>query len=775
MGRKLDLVINNAIKKSNSLKHEFLSLEALLHALLLDEEVQAVLENLEVDIDELSNELEDFLKEESNFSILDEEKILELSESQFSDLEVRQMAELSGIRYQPEISPSIQRVIQRSALHAQSSGKDDIRAINILVSIFQEEESYAVYLLKKYELDRFKIVQEVAHGTDSPLTDYGDEEGFEEGVAKKSKKQDALQRYSKNLNEMAIQDKIDPIIGRDNELKRIGQILCRRNKNNPLLVGDAGVGKTAVAEGLAWAIVNKKVPKILENTEIYSLDMAALLAGTKFRGDFEARFQAVLKELDKKSDEGVLPIIFMDELHVIMGAGSTSGGSMDASNLLKPALNAGKIRCMGSTTHEEYRRFVEKDHAFDRRFQKVEILEPSFDDTYKILKGLRHKYEEHHGVKYSDNVLKTAIKLASKYITDRKLPDKAIDVIDEAGAMAQLVPKSRKKLNITINDVEDVISFLAKVPKQTIAGSEKDKLQNLERNIKLLIFGQDDAIKKVTDAVIMSRSGLGNVEKPMACFLFTGPTGVGKTELARQLAFNLGVNFERFDMSEYMEKHAVSKLIGAPPGYIGHDRGGILTDAIKKNPYSVLLLDEIEKAHEDIFNILLQVMDHGVLTDSHGRSTDFRNIALIMTTNAGAKEMDSGIIGLADKQEDFSGKRDKVIKNFFTPEFRNRLDAIINFNKLNDENILKIVDKFLAELEIQLLDKKIDVKFSDEIKKWIAKNGFDHKMGARPIARLIDNDIKRSLSHEILFGKLVKGGSVTIDLKNNKPFFNFET
>lgn len=775
-GQKLELIINNAIKKANQHKHEYLTLECLLWALLQDSYVLEILQQCDGEIEELSEELDKFLREDDNFSVLSEEAIEERSQRQFVDDGLRALARENGVYYQPEISLAVQRVIQKAALHVQSSGKKNIRGINLLVAMFGEKESFALYLLKKQGIDRFKVVQTVAHGSDRPLTDDEiDVDNYQPKPSPSKKKNKALEQFAYNLNQLASEKKIDPIIGREEEINRICQILCRRRKNNPLLVGDAGVGKTALAEGLAWSIVNQKVPKIIEKAVIYSLDMGSLLAGAKYRGDFEGRLKAVLLELKEKSQNDQIPILFIDEMHTIIGAGATTGGSMDASNLLKPVLNADEIRCMGSTTHEEFRQFIEKDHAFSRRFQKVDVAEPSIEDTYKILLGLRGNFEDHHGVKYSYNVLKAAVKLSEKYISDRKLPDKAIDVIDEAGALIQLTAQKRKRANVTIKDIETVVSYLAKVPRVSVVGDEKEKLRNLKGNLKGLIFGQDEAVERVSDAILMSRSGLSRPDKPQACFLFTGPTGVGKTELARQLAFNLGVHFERFDMSEYMEKHAVSKLIGAPPGYIGHDRGGIMTDAIKKDPHSILLLDEIEKAHEDIFNILLQVMDHGVLTDSHGRATDFRNIVLIMTTNAGAKEMESGPIGFGNRIDDISTKRDKAIKNFFTPEFRNRLDAIVNFNKLGTENICKIVEKFIFELEIQLAEKNVQLFLNDEVVKWIANTGYDPKMGARPIARIIDQKVKKPLSHEILFGKLLKGGNVTISLREQEIIFQFDT
>ncbi|MEE2743939.1 MAG: ATP-dependent Clp protease ATP-binding subunit ClpA [Bdellovibrionota bacterium] len=776
MSQKLEEIFNKAVKKANDLKHEYLNLEVLLLSLLDDLDVKETLIECGGNIDEVKGDLEEFLSNEENFSILSELQIEELGAKQFNTKELKEAAESRGIKYQPEISLSIHRVFQRAAIHVQSSQKDTIKAINVFVSLFQEKESFALYSIQKQGITRFNVVKVIAHGGDGPVNDGHQEDKQEEAGGDKSEKS-FLEKFTFNLNNMAKDNKIDPIIGRREEILRISQILCRRRKNNPILVGEAGVGKTAIAEGLAWSIVQGKVPKALENTVIYSLDMGSLLAGAKFRGDFEERLKGVIEGLKKRKDENCEDtILFIDEVHTVMGAGSTGGGSMDASNLLKPALNSGKLRCMGSTTFEEYRKFVEKDHAFTRRFQKVDIHEPSGEETLKILQGLKGRFEAHHGVKYSNSVLKTAVDLSEKFISDRKLPDKAIDVIDEAGAAIQLLDKKRKRVNITINDVENTVSSLARVPKKSVAGDDKDKLRRLNSNIKLLIYGQDKAIDNITDSILLSRSGLGNIERPMGSFLFAGPTGVGKTELCKQLALNLGIHFECFDMSEYMEKHSVAKLIGAPPGYVGYDRGGLLTDAIHKNPHCVLLLDEIEKSHPDLFNILLQVMDRGVLTDAQGRSTDFRNVILVMTTNAGAKDMEAGTIGLGNgKKLDISPKRDKAIKNFFSPEFRNRLDKIIHFNKLSFDYIIKIVDKFLLEVEGKLIEKGIDLVVDDKVKSWLAKEGYNPKMGARPIGRLIDEKIKRPLSKEVLFGALEKGGKVKITMNDESEIgFIFE-
>jgi len=778
MSQKLEIIINQAIKKANELNHEYLTLENILWAMLDDEQVRDILESQGIIPGEVKTDLEEFFKDEGNFSVLTQEQIDMLSQQQFVDDDLRKLAAESGIKYQPEISMALQRVIQRAAMHVQSSGKKHIRGINLLVALFQEKESFALYTLQKRGIERFDVVKYISHDIDKPVTDDDAPrelpagEVQEEGA--KKKKKTALDEFTINLNREAEADRIDPIVGREEEIQRIVQILCRRRKNNPLLVGEAGVGKTAIAEGLALKIVGNEVPEVLEGTTIYTLDMAALLAGAKFRGDFEQRLKNVVKELERKLELGQKTILFIDELHTVMGAGATGSGSMDASNLLKPSLSSGKIRVMGSTTHEEYRKFIEKDPAFNRRFQKIDIDEPSLDDTYKILKGLKTKFEDHHGVKFSNTILRETVNLTEKYITDRKNPDKSIDVIDEAGAAIQLLPENKRREKITKKDIENVVAKLAKIPRISVAANEKDKLKQLKPNLKTVIYGQDDAVEKVADAILLSRSGLGNGDKPTASFLFAGPTGVGKTELAKQLALELGTHMERFDMSEYMEKHSVAKLIGAPPGYVGHDRGGLLTDAIKKNPHAILLLDEIEKAHPDLFNILLQVMDHGSLTDSHGRSTDFRSVVIIMTTNAGAKEMDGGSIGLGSQISQNESKRDKAIKNFFSPEFRNRLDAIINFNKLGNEFIIKIVEKFLIELETKLAAKNVEMIVNEEAKQWLADKGYDPLMGARPLARLIDVEIKKPLSNEVLFGELEKGGKVEIVLNEDETGLKFK-
>jgi len=784
MSEKLEIIFNRAVVKANELHHEYLTIEAVLWALLGDQQVCEILVECGADIQKIEIELEEFLSNTNNFSVLTDDQMKELGKFQFQTEEMREIAKESGIIFQPEISLGLQRVLQRAAIHVQSSGKEQIKGVNILIALFQEKESYGVYLLENQGVTRFKIIKMIAHSADKPVTAtinmtpeafQQQEEGRSAGGAQRPNQgRTALGEFTLDLNKMAQDNKIDPIIGREQEIERIVQILCRRRKNNPLLVGEAGVGKTAIAEGLAWSIVNGKTPKVLEGTIIYSLDMASLLAGAKFRGEFEERLKNVIKELSDKKDKGENTILFIDEVHTVMGAGATGGGSMDASNLLKPSLSSGQIRVMGSTTHEEYRKFIEKDHAFNRRFQKVDIDEPSVDDTMKILQGLRPKFEEHHAVKYTNAVLKAAITLAEKYINDRKLPDKAIDIIDEAGAAIQLMPASKRKKNVTLLDIEKIVSSLAKVPRQSVSGNEKELLRNLPTNLSRLLFGQDEAIKKVSEAVLLSRSGLGHEEKPMSSFLFAGPTGVGKTEMALQLARTLGVHFERYDMSEFMEKHAIAKLIGAPPGYVGHEKGGLLTDQVKKYPHCVLLLDEIEKAHPDIFNILLQVMDHGELTDSHGRVTNFKNCVIIMTTNAGAKEMDAGTIGLGVVSTDINTtRRDQAIKNYFSPEFRNRLDGIIHFNKLSHAEILKIVDKFIFQLEMKLSEKDVELVVENDVREWLAKKGFDPKMGARPIQRVVDQEIKKPLSKEIIFGKLEKGGKVIVTKPKNTVEFSF--
>ena len=777
ISQKLEQILNRAIKRANEKRHEFLTLENVLLSMLEDDTVTEVLNDCGANLGDLRKELTTFINEDSNFSLLGEEEIQELNRKQFGNDQLREIARENGILYQPEISLSLQRVIQRAAIHIQSSGKKSIQAINLLVAMFSEKESHATYFLEQQGINRIDVVEKISHSVDKPVNNQNDEVGTESGqetFRREEKYEKALAEYTTNLNNLARQGKIDPIIGREEEIQRIIQILCRRRKNNPILVGDSGVGKTAIAEGLAKAIVEHKVPSLLANTTVYALDMASLLAGTKFRGDFEERLKLVLQALEKQNEEQG-SILFIDEIHTIIGAGATSGGSLDASNLLKPALSKGQIRCMGSTTFDEYRKYFEKDQALNRRFQKIDVLEPTVEDSVAILIGLKSKFEDHHQVKYPDAIIRAAVELSHKHVSDRKLPDKAIDVIDEVGSYLRLKPESTNGAVVTLEDIELIVSKIARIPQKSISINEKEKLRFLERDLKMMIYGQDDAIDKVSNALILSRSGLGHANKPIASFMFNGPTGVGKTELAKQLAHIMGINFVRIDMSEFMEKHTVSKLIGAPPGYVGFEQGGVLTDAIHKNPYSVLLMDEIEKAHPDVFNILLQVMDHGSLTDSNGRASDFRNVILIMTSNAGAKEMEAGSIGLSGSRggEINSTKRDQAVKNFFTPEFRNRLDAIISFNKLGNKNIEMVVNKFLMELEGQLVEKKVELEVTAAAKAWLSTNGYDDKLGARPIARLINDKIKKPMAHEILFGKLEGGGKVVVDIKNDELTFTF--
>lgn len=773
---QLEILLNKAIKYANGKKHEFLTLENVLHALISDDNVRNILEDCGGNIAGLNSDLREFLENDAHFSILSDEEIEDLAKEQFDNDEMKKLANANGIFYQPEISLSLQRVIQRAAVHINSVGKNSIMPVNLLVAMFSAKNSHAVYYLQKNGIEKFELVNKIAHSADKPVTSTNNStaqdplapEGQE---AKKS----LLDEFAVNLNELAKNGEIDPIVGRESELKRVVQVLCRRRKNNPILVGDSGVGKTAIAEGLAQMIVNGDVPTLIQDMEIYSLDMASLLAGTKFRGDFEERLKNILKEIEAKNEEHGC-ILFIDEIHNIIGAGSTNAGSMDASNLLKPSLSRGTLRCMGSTTYDEFRKFFEKDQALTRRFQKIDIVEPSMEDTIAILEGLKPKFESHHQVIYSKEMIELAVTLATKHITDRKLPDKAIDVIDEVGAYLRIKnpnPENEEKTEVKEEDIEHIVATIARIPQKSISTNEKDRLRNLERDLKLLIFGQDEAVEKVSNAIILSRSGLGNEQKPISNFLFAGPTGVGKTELAKQLALTMGINFERIDMSEYMEKHAVSKLIGAPPGYVGFDQGGILTEKINKKPYTVLLLDEIEKAHPDIFNILLQIMDHGKLTDSNGKTTDFRNVVLIMTSNAGASAMESGNIGLSSTKKNNISKRDQALKSFFTPEFRNRLDAIIYFNNLGLENVKSIVEKFIIELENQLSEKDVYLEVTDELMDWFVENGYDPKMGARPIGRLIDEKIRKPLANEILFGNLENGGKVTAKLVKNEVKFTF--
>ncbi|HZA94598.1 MAG TPA: ATP-dependent Clp protease ATP-binding subunit ClpA [Burkholderiaceae bacterium] len=737
IAQELEVSLHMAFVEARQARHEFITVEHLLLALLDNPSAAEVLRACACNIDDLRKNLQNF--------IADNTPILPPN---------------SEADTQPTLG--FQRVIQRAIMHVQSTsnGKKEVTGANVLVAIFGEKDSHAVYYLHQQGVTRLDVVNFISHG----ITKAGQGEekakpGAEEAAEGDGKDQpSALEQYTQNLNALAKEGKIDPLIGREPEVERVIQILCRRRKNNPLLVGEAGVGKTAIAEGLAWRIFKGDVPEILEKSSVYSLDMGALLAGTKYRGDFEQRLKAVLKQLKANANA----ILFIDEIHTLIGAGSASGGTLDASNLLKPALASGQLKCIGATTYNEYRGIFEKDHALSRRFQKIDVIEPTIQQTIEILKGLKSRFEEHHGVKYTSSAIAAAAELSAKFINDRHLPDKAIDVIDEAGAAQRILPKSKQKKTIGKTEVEEIISKIARIPPQTVSTDDRAQLKNLDRNLKNVVFGQDPAIEALSAAIKMARSGLGKPDKPIGSFLFSGPTGVGKTEVAKQLAFTLGIELIRFDMSEYMERHAVSRLIGAPPGYVGFDQGGLLTEAIAKKPHAVLLLDEIEKAHPDIFNILLQVMDHGTLTDNNGRKADFRNVIIVMTTNAGAELLQRASIGFSNARE--SGDEMADIKRMFTPEFRNRLDAVISFKALNEEIILRVVDKFLMQLEDQLHEKKVDIHFTDALRKHLGKKGFDPVMGARPMARLIQDTIRRALADELLFGKLLTGGRVDVDV-----------
>ncbi|MBC9073923.1 ATP-dependent Clp protease ATP-binding subunit ClpA [Thauera sp. CAU 1555] len=742
IAQELEVSLHMAFVEARQKRHEFITVEHLLLALLDNPSAAEVLRACNANIDELRRELTGFINEHT-------------PKVEGSD----------EIDTQPTLG--FQRVIQRAILHVQSSGKKEVTGANVLVAIFGEKDSHAVYFLQRQNISRLDVVNFISHGiAKTPQQGAGaPNRGDAEQAEQEQESQaagGALENYTQNLNQQALVGKIDPLIGREKEVERVIQTLCRRRKNNPLLVGEAGVGKTAIAEGLARRIVEGRVPEILENAQVYALDMGALLAGTKYRGDFEQRLKAVLKQLVEQQGA----ILFIDEIHTLIGAGAASGGTLDASNLLKPALSSGQLKCIGATTYTEYRQIFEKDHALSRRFQKIDVVEPTVAETVEILKGLKSRFEEHHGIKYSSAALSSAAELSAKYINDRHLPDKAIDVIDEAGAAQRILPKSKQKKTIGKNEIEEIVAKIARIPPRTVSNDDKAALKTLDRDLKNVVFGQDEAIDALAKAIKMSRSGLGNPAKPIGSFLFSGPTGVGKTEVARQLAYTLGIELVRFDMSEYMERHAVSRLIGAPPGYVGFDQGGLLTEQITKKPHCVLLLDEIEKAHPDIYNILLQVMDHGTLTDNNGRQADFRNVILIMTTNAGAEQMQKSVIGFSAKRE--AGDEMEEIKRMFSPEFRNRLDATISFKALDDEIILRVVDKFLIELEAQLHEKKVEAHFTDELKAWLAENGFDPLMGARPMARLIQDTIRAALADELLFGRLVNGGKVTIDLDDQR-------
>ncbi len=737
LSKELEITLNRAFKYAHEHRHEFVTVEHLLLALLESPNALPVLKGCGADIDAIHKELVDFIT--MTQPVLNEED-------------------------EQETQPTLgfQRVIQRAVFQVQSSEQKETTGANLLVAIFSEKESHALYVLNKYNVERIDVVSYLSHHDDSEEYEHTEENGEDNENRDRS---DPLSQYTTNLNEMAVQGKIDPLIGRDLEIERTIQILCRRRKNNPLLVGEAGVGKTALAEGLAKKIVENQVPSILKDAVIYSLDLGGLLAGTKYRGDFEKRLKGVLSQLKKQPDS----ILFIDEIHTIIGAGSTSGGSMDASNLIKPVLASGELRCIGSTTYTEYRGIFEKDHALTRRFQKIDVLEPSVDETIQILKGLKSRFESHHDVTYTNKALEEAATLSDRHINERHLPDKAIDVIDEAGAAQRLLAEENRINTIDVEQIENVIAKIARIPAKQVSHSDKENLRNLERDLKLMIFGQDEAISNLSTAIKLSRSGLGQETRPIASFLFAGPTGVGKTEVTRQLSKTLGIELIRFDMSEYMERHTVSRLIGAPPGYVGFDQGGLLTEAVNKTPHAVLLLDEIEKAHPEVYNLLLQVMDHGTLTDNNGRKADFRNIIIVMTTNLGADHYAKRSIGFSE--QDNSSDSMEVINRHFTPEFRNRLDGIIKFTSLDEATILHVVDKFLMELETQLEEKAVFISWNDDVRKWLAKRGFEKTMGARPMARVIKEQIKKSLAEELLFGELEHGGDVHLSIESDAIHF----
>ncbi len=744
LSQELEFSLNAAFQEAREKRHEYITVEHLLAALLDNPSAARVIRACGGSIDDLRRNLGNFLRES-----------------------VPSLPPDSETDTQPTLG--FQRVIQRAVLHVQGVGKKEVTGANVLVAIFGEKDSHAVYFLHKQNISRFDVVNFISHGISKvpgesqpelPAPEEGDD-----GTA--APERSPLDIFTVNLNERARAGKIDPLIGRDHEVQRTIQILCRRRKNNPLFVGEAGVGKTAIAEGLAKKIVEGDVPEILAHSTIYSLDMGALLAGTKYRGDFEKRLKAVLHHL-KKHENAVL---FIDEIHTIIGAGAASGGAMDASNLLKPALSSGELKCIGSTTYQEYRGIFEKDRALSRRFQKIDVNEPSVDETVQILKGLKSRFELHHGVKYTSPALHAAAELAARYINDRFLPDKAIDVIDEAGASMHLLPPSKRKKTIGLSEIEEIVAKIARIPPKSVSSSDMKALRTLERDLKLVVFGQDAAIDALTTSIKMSRSGLGSPDKPIGSYLFSGPTGVGKTEVTRQLAKVLGLELIRFDMSEYMERHTVSRLIGAPPGYVGFDQGGLMTDAINKHPHAVLLLDEIEKAHPDVYNLLLQVMDHGTLTDNNGRKADFRNIIIVMTTNAGAEQMSRSSMGFA--QQSHAGEDVEAVKRMFSPEFRNRLDAVIPFKALDEQTIVSVVDKFILELEGQLEERKVSIELDDAARRWLAKHGYEPAMGARPMARLIREKIKKPLADELLFGRLADGGEVRVTTKDDELAFEF--
>ncbi len=746
IAQELEVSLHMAFMDARQKRHELITVEHLLLAMIDNPTAAEVLRACGAKLDILRTELNQYIEEHTP-TVMGQD----------------------DVDTQPTLG--FQRVIQRAMLHVQSSGKKEVTGANVLVAIFGEKDSHAVFYLLQQGVTRLDVVNFISHGV-SKVGETAKPEGADAEAEVEAAPNGALENYTLNLNAQVLAGKIDPLIGRGPELERVVQTLCRRRKNNPLLVGEAGVGKTAIAEGLARRIVEKEIPEVLANAIVYSLDMGALLAGTKYRGDFEQRLKAVMKQLAENPDA----ILFIDEIHTLIGAGSASGGTLDASNLLKPALSNGSLKCIGATTYQEYRSVFEKDHALARRFQKIDVAEPTVAETIEILKGLKSRFEAHHGVKYTAGALTTAAELSAKYINDRHLPDKAIDVIDEAGAAQRILPKSKQKKTIGNKEIEDIVAKIARIPPKNISSDDRSALKTLERDLKAVVFGQDKAIETLASAVKMARSGLGQGNKPIGSFLFSGPTGVGKTEVAKQLAYIMGIELIRFDMSEYMERHAVSRLIGAPPGYVGFDQGGMMTEAINKHPYCVLLLDEIEKAHPDIFNILLQVMDHGTLTDNNGRKADFRNVTIIMTTNAGAENLSKASMGFTNAKQ--AGDEQADIKRLFSPEFRNRLDATVSFASLSQDILIRVVDKFLIQLEDQLHDKKVEVTFSDALKTYLGKKGFDPLMGARPMARLIQDTIRKALADELLFGRLANGGSVHVDIDDKdevKLIFSDET
>nr|WP_086938010.1 ATP-dependent Clp protease ATP-binding subunit ClpA [Thaumasiovibrio occultus] len=753
LNKELEASLNSAFARARDKRHEFMTVEHLLLALLDNAAAQEALIACRANIEQLRKELDSFIDQTTPLIPADDD----------------------SRETQPTLS--FQRVLQRAVFHVQSSGRNEVTGANVLVAIFSEQESHAAYLLKKNDISRLDVVNFISHGTikssGSSASSSNDDlsrssnEGMNESQSGEPQGDDRLENFATNLNDLAKAGGIDPLIGRDKELERTIQILCRRRKNNPLLVGEAGVGKTAIAEGLAWRIVEGDVPEVISNCVIYSLDIGSLLAGTKYRGDFEKRFKTILRQLEKEDQA----ILFIDEIHTIIGAGAASGGQVDAANLIKPLLSSGKLRCIGSTTYQEYGAIFEKERALARRFQKIDVVEPSIDDTTKILIGLKPKYEAHHEVRYTNTAIRAAVELSAKYINERHLPDKAIDVIDEAGARCRLAPAGKRKKTVNVADIEAMIAKMARIPEKSVSSSDKEVLEKMDDRLKMLVFGQDEAIEVLCQAIKLSRAGLGAENKPVGSFLFAGPTGVGKTEVTVQLAKTLGIELLRFDMSEYMERHTVSRLIGAPPGYVGYDQGGLLTDAVIKAPHSVVLLDEIEKAHPDVFNLLLQVMDNGTLTDNNGRKADFRNVIIVMTTNAGVQMTERKSIGLIQQDHSFDAMAE--IKKVFTPEFRNRLDNIIWFNHLEPEVISQVVDKFIVELQVQLDVKGVSMEVSSEARHWLAMKGYDKAMGARPMARVIQEHLKKPLANELLFGCLTKGGSISVDVANGELIFNF--